>query len=664
MKRIVTFILLVLTSMVYASVSDTISYGGVQYVVSAEDSASNTYEVKLTNYLASRIVLPDSVVHNNHAYYITGIPGRFDSKTCRLTHYSLIDYSQCAHITLLGNMCTRDIDIDTLILPPNLQKTRPNLFFAADSSGQKPIADPDKMQPGIHRIFSSGNGNPNLSIIIHNSGALQEVDFSSYTVPIEEKYCFSHCYFLEKCILPNSYKNLKLCISSLFTNDMRLTCFNMPDSLMYLEPYFAAGVPISHFHIGPILDSITLQALWGWEYMDSVSVDARNKTYCAVDGVLFSHDTTQLLHYPYSRNADTYILPRQTKCIYGMPFGIDYEREEYAKIFRHHLKLSAGSLRTLVINDDLESIRCWSGFSKSNIRKLVNLENSKVWFISADCFNGSRIDSVKLPATIKIIGGNMIDPTSIVGFSFKNMSYLRCVDFSRADSLHLLGSGTFENDIHLDSINLLHCALLTEIKESTCKADSGLRYAALPRYISKIGVEAFSGCVSLNKLICPAFTPIRITSEMKVFEGLNTSACELVVPRKSVPLYQQAQVWQDFQISSDGLYTIEGLSSDTLVGAVLGTGAYLQGEVATLKATAIDGYEFTEWSDGNTENPRQVAATQDTTLVAFFQLISGLMPTTNNPDKQVGKYIKDGKVYIRQGENSYSILGEKTETNK
>ena len=37
-----------------------------------------------------------------------------------------------------------------------------------------------------------------------------------------------------------------------------------------------------------------------------------------------------------------------------------------------------------------------------------------------------------------------------------------------------------------------------------------------------------------------------------------------------------------------------------------------------MSATANEGYEFTAWNDGNTENPRTVSLTSDTAFMAIF----------------------------------------------
>ena len=57
----------------------------------------------------------------------------------------------------------------------------------------------------------------------------------------------------------------------------------------------------------------------------------------------------------------------------------------------------------------------------------------------------------------------------------------------------------------------------------------------------------------------------------------------------------------------------------TVNDATMGSASYtLDGNTAVLTATANEGYEFTGWNDGNTENPRTVTITSDTAFMAIF----------------------------------------------
>ena len=62
-------------------------------------------------------------------------------------------------------------------------------------------------------------------------------------------------------------------------------------------------------------------------------------------------------------------------------------------------------------------------------------------------------------------------------------------------------------------------------------------------------------------------------------------------------------------------------------GTVTEGGTYAEGTEITLTATPDEGYQFTQWSDGSTDNPRTLVLTQDTSLVAHFEIIY-LQPDT------------------------------------
>ena len=62
-------------------------------------------------------------------------------------------------------------------------------------------------------------------------------------------------------------------------------------------------------------------------------------------------------------------------------------------------------------------------------------------------------------------------------------------------------------------------------------------------------------------------------------------------------------------------------------GTVTEGGTYAEGTEITLTATPDEGYQFTQWSDGNTDNPRTLVLTQDTSLAAHFEIIY-LQPDT------------------------------------
>ena len=65
-------------------------------------------------------------------------------------------------------------------------------------------------------------------------------------------------------------------------------------------------------------------------------------------------------------------------------------------------------------------------------------------------------------------------------------------------------------------------------------------------------------------------------------------------------------------------YTITAASSNTAHGQATRTGIYNYGATATLTATPNACYQFSQWNDGNTDNPRTITVTGDSTFTATF----------------------------------------------
>jgi hypothetical protein len=60
------------------------------------------------------------------------------------------------------------------------------------------------------------------------------------------------------------------------------------------------------------------------------------------------------------------------------------------------------------------------------------------------------------------------------------------------------------------------------------------------------------------------------------------------------------------------------------MGTVSGGGEYAFGSEVTITATAAEGYRFVSWNDGDTNNPRIITLTGDTTFIANFERITGI----------------------------------------
>jgi hypothetical protein len=111
-------------------------------------------------------------------------------------------------------------------------------------------------------------------------------------------------------------------------------------------------------------------------------------------------------------------------------------------------------------------------------------------------------------------------------------------------------------------------------------------------------------------------------------------------------------------------YTVTVLCNESQ-GFILGAGTYIAGSIATIAAIPADGFVFVKWSDGTTDNPKEVIVDEDIVLVAFFEFNSvdengtgtvSLYPNPANEKLYIEGLEEGGEISI------YNALGMKVQT--
>ncbi len=90
-------------------------------------------------------------------------------------------------------------------------------------------------------------------------------------------------------------------------------------------------------------------------------------------------------------------------------------------------------------------------------------------------------------------------------------------------------------------------------------------------------------------------------------------------------------------------YTINTEVTPAGAGTVEGGGTYSEGETATLIATVNPCYTFSQWQDGNTDNPRDITVMGDGTYTAIFTLNTYTITTEVTPAN--AGMVEDGGEY-------------------
>ena len=234
------------------------------------------------------------------------------------------------------------------------------------------------------------------------------------------------------------------------------------------------------------------------------------------------------------------------------------------------------------------------------------------------CYGMSNIDSIAIPDRVKNIGRGAFlgcDSLSSIVVNGDNTTY-----DSRDNCNALIETKT--NTLLFGCKNTIIPHSVITIADSALCAYSDKSIITIPASVTHIGARAFGDGLGVDTLFLLPETPPVINNN-DLFANSVYKKCVLSVPCGTTKAYRNADGWSEFYKVVEPLpqYTIEVKTQNSAIGT-----AYVEqvnlcyNDSATIIAKPNFGYHFTQWHDGNTDNPRVVAVTQDTTLTAMFAL--------------------------------------------
>ena len=252
-------------------------------------------------------------------------------------------------------------------------------------------------------------------------------------------------------------------------------------------------------------------------------------------------------------------------------------------------------------------------FSGNNLSSIV-LPNS-LSYIGDNAFSGNPISSIKIPDAVAYIGARAFDYVHIreiyIGHSVTTIEenaivcYFGGTLYFNAVQCTSSCPGLYSDTIILgDSVLNIPSQLFT----------SNLKHLTIGKSISSLDDVVLSDCTELSKIILRGAPPA--TSAL-TFENVPSNV-QIEVPCGMFALYQVAPGWSNFSnITETGVPQLT-LRSGTGGTATVVTDATCENLDAVIRADAEVGYRFSQWSDGNTDNPRTVNMSQARTLTAQF----------------------------------------------
>lgn len=328
-------------------------------------------------------------------------------------------------------------------------------------------------------------------------------------------------------------------------------------------------------------------------------------------------------------------------------------------------------LQAIVIPDSVVIVGDWAFAYDANVTELT-LGNS-LSHIGVGAFYGcGRLQHVTVPPSTPTSGGSASSSLTWVGGG----AFGGCSFGSFTYGGTIINAGLFSGNTNLDAVFISDT--ITAIGDSAFNGCSGLTTvegegytgipeAWIPRTVRNVGNVAFGNCVALTRVRYDADSCIRMGSDtLPVFlndsnistlmigehvrwipdyaflgcSGLESiTAYSMEAPVLGVDVFRDVVDTISIYIPCGSLasYTarwshftnfVEGQMEDTLIvqsaDAAMGSVAVLtqptcsNARAAEIEAFANYGYHFTMWSDGVTDNPRDLIVTSDTLLTALF----------------------------------------------
>jgi hypothetical protein len=466
------------------------------------------------------------------------------------------------------------------------------------------------------------------------------------------KWAFYECEGLSSISIPSSVTTID---KSAFYGCTGLTSITIPEGVTTIGVWaFGNCTNLESITLPNSLTSIGGSAFKGCTGLTSITIP---------EGVT----TIEIWTFSYCTNLESITLPSSLTSIGGSAFQ------------------GCTGLTSITIPEGVTTIGLWA-FSYCTNLESITLPNS-LTSIGNDAFHECvRITDIAIPDGVTDIGLDAFYHVLNVTYhgtaiDTKNVTWgCRCINgyvegifaYSNNTKTVLWGclrTATGAIDIP-NTVKTIGRYVFSDCKEITS--------VTIPNSVTTIGNYAFNGCDRLDTIIIPSTvtsidnsaiggsndlkvfvyitSPIAIDSEaFRQLEGTNST---VYIPCGTLATYQKLTGWSSIDNFQEMLYyTLDVQSQDAAKGTVEIKQQPDCETEAVIEATPNAGYKFVQWSDGNTDNPRTLAVTEDLTLTAQFD-VEQSTPTAMQNTEIPEIYAENGRIYGAEGMQIFTIVGQ------
>ncbi|MGM9819877.1 MAG: leucine-rich repeat protein [Candidatus Onthomorpha sp.] len=434
-----------------------------------------------------------------------------------------------------------------------------------------------------------------------NCSSLTSVTIGNSVTSIDN-YTFRGCSSLTSITIPNSVTSIG---NSAFYDCSSLTSVTIPNSVTSIDNYTFRGCSsLTSVTIPNSVTSIGNSAFYNCSNLTTLNFNAincgdfdwwDNPFYGCPISTINIGDSVQRIpaNFAYDNdNLTSITIPNSVTSIGDNAF---YE---------------CSSLTSITIPNSVTSIGSWAF---NNCRSLTTIN-----FDAVNCedfppyYPECPFDSCPI-ATINI--GDSVQ--RIPAYFAKDISSLTSITIP--ESVTSIGDFAFMWCSSLTSVAIPNS--VTSIGEGVFSYCSSLTSVTIGSGLTSIGNRAFYGCGGLTSIVSNAVVPPAIGG-IETFTYPNI--CSVTVPCGSLGAYTAPVCyWSVFfpnRITEEGdVFDVSVAANDDSFGSV--SVETQSCSVKVITATPSNCKSFAAWNDGNTDNPRTITVTSDTSFTAIFEIV-------------------------------------------
>ncbi len=516
---------------------------GIYYNLNNDDKTASVTSSSINNKYVGTIIIPESITYSGTTYSVTSI-GDFAFSLCS----GLTSVTIGNSVTSIGGFAFNDCSGLTSVTIPN------SVTSIGDSAFQS-----------CSGLTSVTIGNSVTSIgdsAFHGCSGLTSVTVDKNNGKYDSR---DNC----NAIIDTS------------TNTLIVGCKNtiIPNSVTSIGRFAFHGCSgLTSVTIGNSVTSIGDGAFYGCSGLTSVTVDKNNGTYDSRNNCNAIIDTSTNKLIVGCKNTT---IPNSVTSIDSYAFGgcsglTSVTIPNSVTSIGEGVFSGCSGLTSVFIPNSVTSIGRFAFHGCSGLTS-VTIPNS-VTSIGDFAFSRcSRLTSVTIPNSVTSIGdsafggctgltsvtiGNSV--TSIGDDVFNGCSGLTSVTIP--NSVTSIGDRAFYYCSGLTSVTIPNS--VTSIGDRAFQGCSGLTSVTIGNSVTSIGSWAFNsiglwtfnGCSRLTKLVSLAVEPP--TCGEGVFEKVDKTTCQLLVPEESINKYKTADQWKEF-LNILGYNGVDDVSVDT-----------------------------------------------------------------------------------------------------